>query len=61
MNEFNKLVKRINDSEGNDELIEITRYVEREYTGDKTELRKLIKDKFKPNLDDYPLNQIYKL
>ena len=54
MSEFNKLVKRINDSEGNDELIEITRYVEREYTGDKTELRKLIRDKFKPNLDDYP-------
>ena len=54
MSEFNKLVKRINDSEGNDELIEITRYVEREYTGDKTELRKLIKDKFRPNLDDYP-------
>jgi hypothetical protein len=54
MNEFNKLVKRINDSEGNDELIEITRYVERKYEGDKTELRRLINDKFRPNLDDYP-------
>jgi len=54
MSEFNKLVNRINDSEGNDELIEITRYVERDYTGDKTELRKLINDKFRPNLDNYP-------
>lgn len=54
MSEFNKLVNRINDSKGNDELIEITRYVEREYTGDKTELRKLINDKFRPNLDNYP-------
>jgi len=54
MSEFNKLVNRINDSEGNDELIKITRYVEREYTGDKTELRKLINDKFRPNLDNYP-------
>jgi len=54
MSEFNKLVNRINDSEGNDELIEITRYVEREYEGDKTELRRLIRDKFRPNLDNYP-------
>ena len=54
MSEFNKLVKLINDSEEDYQLIEISRYVERKYEGDKTELRKLINDKFRPNLDDYP-------
>lgn len=54
MNEFNKLVKMINDSEDDYQLIEISRYVERKYEGDKTELRRLINVKFRPNLDDYP-------
>lgn len=54
MNEFNKLVKLINDSEDDYQLIEISRYVERKYEGDKTELRRLISAKFRPNLDDYP-------
>jgi hypothetical protein len=59
MSEYNKLVKLINDSEENYQLIEISRYVERKYEGDKTELRRLINDKFRPNLDDYlykPIN-----
>ena len=46
MSEFNKLVKLINDSEEDYQLIEISRYVERKYEGDKTELRRLINDKF---------------
>jgi hypothetical protein len=54
MNEFNKLVKLINDSEEDYQLIEISRYVENKYEGDKTELRKLINAKFRPNLDNYP-------
>jgi inorganic pyrophosphatase len=54
MSEFNKLVKLINDSEEDYQLIEISRYVERKYEGDKEELRKLINDKFRPNLDNYP-------
>jgi len=54
MSEFNKLVKLINDSEEDYQLIEISRYVERKYEGDKTELRRLINDKFRPNLDNYP-------
>jgi hypothetical protein len=54
MSEFNKLVKLINDSEEDYQLIEISRYVENKYEGDKTELRRLIMDKFRPNLDNYP-------
>jgi hypothetical protein len=54
MSEFNKLVKLINDSEEDYQLIEISRYVENKYEGDKTELRKLINAKFRPNLDNYP-------
>ena len=54
MSEFNQLVKIINDSEENYQLIEISRYVENKYKGDKSKLRKLIRDKFRPNLDNYP-------
>jgi inorganic pyrophosphatase len=54
MSEFNKLVKLINESEEDYQLIEISRYVENKYEGDKTELRRLIRDKFRPNLDNYP-------
>jgi hypothetical protein len=54
MSEFNQLVKIINDSEEDYQLIEISRYVENKYEGDKSKLRKLIRDKFRPNLDNYP-------
>jgi len=54
MSEFNQLVKIINDSEEDYQLIEISRYVENKYKGDKSKLRKLIRDKFRPNLDNYP-------
>ena len=40
MSEYNKLVKLINDSEEDYQLIEISRYVERKYQGDKLELRR---------------------
>jgi hypothetical protein len=52
-----QLTQRIESAQDYQQLLEVSHYVEREYQGDKTELRKLIDAKFKPDLDDYPLNK----
>jgi len=51
------ITQRIADAQDYQQLLEVSHYVEREYKGDKTELRKLIDAKFKPDLDDYPLGK----
>jgi hypothetical protein len=52
-----ELTQRIESAQDYQQLLEVSHYVEREYEGDKTELRKLIDAKFKPDLDNYPLGK----
>jgi hypothetical protein len=52
-----QLTQRIESAQDYQQLLEVSHYVEREYQGDKTELRKLIDAKFKRDLDDYPLGK----
>ena len=51
------IVSDIHKAQDYQQLLDISHYVEREYKGDKTELRKLIDAKFKRDLDDYPLGK----